>query len=398
VFASEDVFAFEQDSLTVRSVCVIVIWLLALPVAQAAEIVVKPLEGGATLIAIDGELELSDIDSFRSKTELLPVGRTTIEFRSKGGKLLAGIRIGAQIRAKRFNTVVPDGAQCASACALAWLGGARRFVGENSNVGFHTAYILKTGGPAESGPGNAILGAYLNQLGLSEEAILYITYAAPTSVHWMSLEEAAEYGIVVAKLPQTGVSPEASDAVGTQHPQGSSEQRAIDFVHSLYERWSGPNAELMPVLDNLYTEKVLYHGKSTSRQSVLLSKRRFAQHWTQRYYAIRPGSLSATCAAAGGTCRVKGTMSWKLHEAKTTAASRGVASFAYSIVLKDSGPQISAESDTVNDKPSTTSSSLGTVGRSIQHLLAQLSKPSKAPTKAAAAKAPAARPKAPVAQ
>jgi hypothetical protein len=367
-------------------------------VAEAADIVVKPLEGGSSLIAIDGELELSDIESFRAKAEPLPVGRTMVEFRSRGGRLLAGIRIGAQIRAKKFNTVVPEGAQCASACAVAWLGGARRFVGEHSNVGFHTAYILKTGGPAESGPGNAILGAYLNQLGLSEDAILYITYAAPTSVHWMSLEEAAEYGIAVAKLPPTGVSPDASDAVGTERPQGgqehaqgSPEQRAIDFVHALFERWSGPNAELLPVLDKLYTEKVLYHGKSTPRQSVLLSKRRFANRWTQRNYAIRPGSVSAACAAAGGICRVKGTMTWKLHEAKTTTPSRGIASFAYSIVLKDSGPQISAETDTVNEQPSSASSSLSQVGRSIQQLLAQLSKPSKTPAKAQL------RPKAPIA-
>jgi hypothetical protein len=260
---------------------------------------------------------------------------------------------------------------------------------------------LKTGGPAESGPGNAILGAYLNQLGLSEEAILYITYAAPTSVHWMSLEEAAEYGIAVAKLPP--ISRGASDPVGTQrsqgspeHPQGSPEQRAIDFVHFLFERWSGSNAELLPVLDKLYTEKVLYHGKSTPRQSVLLSKRRFADRWTQRNYAVRPGSVSATCAAAGSTCRVKGSMTWKLHEAKATTPSRGIATFAYSIVFKDSGPQISAETDTVNDKPSTASSSLSQVGRSIQQLLAQISRPAKAPARAPA-KAPV-RPKAPVAQ
>jgi len=382
----------------VRSVCVILFWLLALPVAKAADIVVKPLEGGSTLIAIDGELELGDIDSFRAKAEPLPVGRTTVEFRSKGGRLLAGIRIGAQIRAKRFNTVVPDGAQCASACALAWLGGVRRFVGESSSVGFHTAYILKTAGPAESGPGNAILGAYLNQIGLSEEAILYITHAAPTSVQWMSLEEAAEYGIVVAKLPPASMRPDASDVVSPEHLQGSPEQRAIDFVHSLYDRWSKPNSELLPALDKLYTEKVLYHGKSTPRQSVLLSKRRFADRWTQRSYAIRPGSLSATCVvAAGTTCRVKGSINWKLHEAKATTPSRGIATFAYSIVLKDSGPQISAETDTVNDNPSTAASSLG---RSIQQLFAQISRPAKAPAKPAG-KAPAkavAKPKAPVAQ
>jgi hypothetical protein len=158
----------------------------------------------------------------------------------------------------------------------------------------------------------------------------------------------------------------------------------------------------LPVLDRLYTEKVLYHGKSTSRQSVLLSKRRFADRWTQRNYAVRPGSVSATCAAAASTCRVKGTMTWKLHEAKTTTPSRGIATFAYSIVFKDSGPQISAETDTVNDKPSPAASSLGQVGRSIQQLLAQIAKPAKAPAPAKAAakgtaKAPA-RPKAPVAQ
>jgi hypothetical protein len=89
-------------------------------------------------------------------------------------------------------------------------------------------------------------------------------------------------------------------------------------------------------------------------------------------------------------------MTWKLHEPKTTTASRGIASFAYSIVLKDSGAQISAETDTVNDKPSTASSSLSQVGRSIQQLLAQLSRTAKAPAKAGA-KAPA-RPKAPIAQ
>ena len=60
---------------------------------------------------------------------------------------------------------------------------------------------MKTGALSESGPGNAILGAYLSQLGLSEKAILYITHAAPTSMQWMGMEEAAEYGITVSKLP-----------------------------------------------------------------------------------------------------------------------------------------------------------------------------------------------------
>jgi hypothetical protein len=355
--------------------------LLALTGAEAAQIAVKPLDNGSMLVAIEGELDLADIDTFRAKTEPLPVGRATVEFSSKGGSLLAGIRIGALIRAKKFSSVVPDGAQCASACAVAWLGGTRRFVGEYASVGFHTAYIMKTGGMSESGPGNAILGAYLNQLGLSERAILYITHAAPTSMQWMSIAEAAEYGIAVAKLPPPPVRPGPGSAAVAQYPEGSPEQRASEFVLTLLARWSGPNAELLPVLnDGLYTDKVVYYGKSESRQTVLLTKRRFANRWTQRAYMLRPSSLTATCSEAAAGCRVKGTMTWKLQEAKTT--SHGVASFEYSIVLSDEGPKIAAETSSVKEEPpAAASSSLGQVGRSIQQLLANFSKPTKPPAR-----------------
>jgi len=385
-------------------VCVIVLCSLALTAADAAQIAVKPLDNGSTLVAIEGELDLADIEAFRVKTEALPAARATVEFSSKGGSLLAGIRVGALIRAKKFNTVVPDGAQCASACALAWLGGARRFVGEYASVGFHTAYIQKTGGMTESGPGNAILGAYLNQLGLSEKAILYITHAAPTSMQWMSMAEAAEFGIAVTKLPPAHAGPGPADGAVAQQPEGSPERQAIEFVLALFERWSGSNAELLPFLNGVYTDKVVYYGKSTSQQAVLLTKRRFANRWTQRVYTVRPSSLTATCA--GATCRVNGTMSWKFHAPKTTTttatshgvASHGVASFEYSIVLNHEHPKIAAETSSVNEEPSAaaSSSSLGQVGRSIQQLLAKLSKPAKAPAKAStktptnpSAKAPA---------
>ena len=284
-----------------RSVCIIALWSLALTGAEAAQIAVKPVDNGPTLVAIEGELELADIETFRIKTESLQVGRATVEFNSKGGSLLAGIRIGALIRARKFTTLVPDGAQCSSACALAWLGGTRRLVGEYASVGFHTAYIIKTGGMAESGPGNAILGAYLNQLGLSEKAIIYITHAAPTSMQWMSMEEAAEFGIAVAKLSPAHADPGSAGAATAQQPEGSSERRATEFVLALLEHWSRPNAELLPFLNGVYADKVLYYGKSESRQAVLLTKRRFANRWMQRAYTVRPASLTATCT--GAMCR-----------------------------------------------------------------------------------------------
>src|SRR5262249_55961367 len=211
---------------SVRSIHVIIVLLLALTAAQAADIEVKHFDG-STLVVVEGKFELSDIDRFQTKVAAVPPGKATVAFSSKGGRLLAGIRIGALIRAKKFATVVPDGAECASACALAWLGGTPRLVGKDSMIGFHAAYVVKDAGPAESAPGNALLGAYLNQLGLSENAILYITHADPTSIQWMSMEEAAEHGIAVALLPPAVSVPRSQSnvALRTEPAEAGPERR-----------------------------------------------------------------------------------------------------------------------------------------------------------------------------
>ena len=66
------------------------------------------------------------------------------------------------------------------------------------------------------------------------------------------------------------------------------------------------------MIEGLYAETVVFQGKSTPKHEVLSSKRRVAERWSERSYTIQPGSLSATCARTGATCRVKGVMSWKL--------------------------------------------------------------------------------------
>ena len=157
----------------------------------------------------------------------------------------------------------------------------------------------------------------------------------------MSLEDAAEYGIAVARLPQAGA--DANAAAIAEAPDASPEQRARELVRLLVERSSGPSADVMPFLANLYAETVVYHGKSTPRQAVLLNKHRLADRWTERDYAIRPGSLSATCARAGTTCRVKGVVSWKFYDPKTARRSRGVENFEYRVILAGDVPQIIAE-------------------------------------------------------
>ena len=196
-------------------------------------------------------LSLSDIESFRAKAEPLPVGRTTVEFRAKAASCSREFVSERRSAPRSSIRLCPMGRSALRRVRLPGSpapGVRGRTVECRISHGLH----LEDGRAGGDGPGNAILGAYLNQLVLSEDAILYITYAAPTSVHWMSLEEAAEYGIAVAKLPPTSGSPGANHAVDTERPQGSQEhqqgspeQRAIDFVHFLFERWSGPECRAL---------------------------------------------------------------------------------------------------------------------------------------------------------
>ncbi len=356
-----------------RCIGVLVLWLSALPLANAATIDVKRLDNGLALIAIDGEFELGDVETFRAKVASLSASKVTVSLRSDGGRLLTGIRIGTLIREKNFTTVVPDGATCASTCALAWLGGARRLLGQDAQVGFHAAYVLRSNVPTESGPGNAVLGAYLNQLGLSEKAILYITQAAPEYIQWMTPEDAAEHGITVALLPPLHSTAGYGLASVPEYRPDTPERRATDFVRSLVARWAGPSREILPYLEGVYAEKVVYQGKSIPRQTVLSRKHRLADRWTERSYSIRPGSLSATCAKTGNTCRVKVVMSWKHYDAKTVTRSRGAADFEYSVAFVGDTPKIIAETSTVHDRRSAPGP-LQKMQKDFQQLLARVSK------------------------
>jgi hypothetical protein len=189
---------------------IVLIALTAGSSADGATITVEPTsDGKPTLVRIDGDLESNDGDQFRAKTSFL--SKAIISFRSNGGSVVAGIQIGEAIRSKGFTTVVAGAARCASACAIAWLGGTPRLMSTEARIGFHAAYN-KTG--QETGVGNALIGAYLNKIGLPYSAVIYITQAPPNSMTWLSVVDAGKRGIEVEELGSRRVErPETSGTI-----------------------------------------------------------------------------------------------------------------------------------------------------------------------------------------
>ena len=164
--------------------------------SQAATISVIPGPDGA-IVSVDGQLINDDGDQFREKTKAL--GKVVVVLSGPGGSVKAGITIGHVIRLNRFHSVVLE--RCASACALAWLGGSPRSVGPGAQIGFHAAFDQSK---QVTSAGNALVGAYLTNMRLPYKAVIYITQAAPTSMSWLTFAAAKENGIDVTLVDQSG--------------------------------------------------------------------------------------------------------------------------------------------------------------------------------------------------
>jgi hypothetical protein len=65
-----------------------------------------------------------------------------------------------------------------------------------SRVGFHAASTAENPGVEVSSYGNAVVGAYLYEIGLREPAtIVYLTKACAKSMTWLTMNDAIRYGI-----------------------------------------------------------------------------------------------------------------------------------------------------------------------------------------------------------
>ena len=168
--------------------------------AQAAEIKVLSQADEVTstpaLIAIKGKLNQGDDATFR--VTLGNIRAAIVFLESPGGSLTAAISIGLTIRKRRLETAVADGATCTSACAMAWLGGTPRRMGEGARVGFHEPWDPKT--KESSLKGNVLIASYVRQLGLPLGVVTFIVNAGPRSMAWLTEASSSAYRIFYVEL------------------------------------------------------------------------------------------------------------------------------------------------------------------------------------------------------
>jgi len=172
---------------------------LATPAAATVEH--STLDGGVEAIFINGDIRDGDDTRFGDLSRRYP--RAVVYLESAGGSLVPAIEIGKLVHARHHATAVLDGSVCTSACALIWIAGAPRYLGPEGRLGFHASYSDEGGRLVETGVGNAMVGHYLAQLDLSEDAAVFATIASPYEINWLTAENSGEAGIPFQATPRS---------------------------------------------------------------------------------------------------------------------------------------------------------------------------------------------------
>jgi hypothetical protein len=204
-------------------------------------------------------------------------------------------------------------------------------MGKDALIGFHSVYQMQNGKAVEIGSGNALYGAYLAELGLSERAIMYLSNAAPDSMQWLTPAQAETFGIALTVFdPKPSESTAAPPVASSQ----TIEQRARDFIIALHVLTSGPSDRLIRILNGIYADEVLYYGKQTSQADVIAQIDKFLDRWPIRSYSVQPASLDVHCENINSQCRVMGLVNFDARSPARQQWSHGVASFDYLLIFR----------------------------------------------------------------
>jgi hypothetical protein len=346
------------------------------PPLQAADIEVQhQTSQGVSAITISGEMVLADGEAFSKAAAT--VGQAVVVFSSPGGSLFAGLQIGQLIQLHHFATAVLQGDYCASACAFAWLAGAPRMIEDGGQVGFHAAYVEQGSAKVESGVGNALVGAYLNTLGMSADTIIYMEMAQPDQITWLTQADAQRLGLDVkffapppdgSPAEETSPTPPAMTAnpPATPDPRMASillpeltaplpppsvavsvETRARSFINTYFAQWSEANAQALGYFDSTYAAHVIFYGSTIDHDALMASKQRFAARWPSRIYNARADTLAIFCNDASLICTVSGIVDWDCKSPARDKTSAGSANFRITVALNGPAPIILAESGSV---------------------------------------------------
>jgi hypothetical protein len=169
--------------------------MLLPPCAKAAAIFKMRYTDGSYMIHVGGMIKKGDAEIFAAVADQIPPDKRVEVVLTSGGGTLSRLEIGRIIHRRKFRTVAIG--MCASLCADIWLAGEPRILYPGAAIGFRAFrdQCKDTTCEGTSAAGNAVVGAYLNELGFKPELIWLLTKTPSSSILWMTPEALTQYNI-----------------------------------------------------------------------------------------------------------------------------------------------------------------------------------------------------------
>jgi len=170
-------------------------------VARAAELRSMDMpDGSGHGIMLSGVIAPGDETAFHQLAETLD--KAVVLTTGPGGIVATAVTIGSEIRTRGWSTLVPAGAQCASACSLIWLAGQTRMLSAGARIGFHAMSVMtRNGQRAETHDLDVYLRTWLTKLGYPFDAMATIVNTQAAFVRWYDTTELRANGIPADPYP-----------------------------------------------------------------------------------------------------------------------------------------------------------------------------------------------------
>ncbi|SCM79507.1 conserved hypothetical protein [uncultured Pleomorphomonas sp.] len=295
------------------------------------------MQGIPPALLVKGEFAFSDDPAVLAR-EVGATGAKVVFFDSDGGNIVAAMAYGRTIRSLGLWTFQLRSDQCASACALAFVGGVVRHA-QPGSIGVHQSSFS----PESNFDGDTAVAAiqsitadimaYLIEMGIDPKLLQLSLSVPPNDMRYLTASEMAQYKITsTEKIDLQAAAPVGIQAKPTVPSSGivpkpiepTTEDKAIAFMAGYYDTWSRPNADALAFLDNAYADTIEFYDKTTSKEVVLDEKRKFADRWPKRAYNVRHGSEHVSCS---GLCTMTGIVEWFTESPVRARVSSGIAEF-----------------------------------------------------------------------
>jgi hypothetical protein len=166
---------------------------------------------GYRYLVAAGEFEYAD--SLEEFNQLVATHHpAAVVFNSGGGNVFKAMEFGRLIRLHRLSTIQIRGAECSSACALAFLGGVSRFA-EPGSIGVHKSSFADTFGMDVESAVSAIqqmtseIIAYIVEMGADPGLLQLALQYDSNDIRYLSRSEMESYRVIPGDISGTGYQP-----------------------------------------------------------------------------------------------------------------------------------------------------------------------------------------------